>query len=131
MTLSPRKVQRAYNKSPVQTSITSSTSPLSQTHPPTITPPPAVVPPLEFTPVFQGPSEAQPQSSEEVPDSPTPIHPSEGHPSLSIAGPHINPNGSYGRKYRAVYVITRGRKTGVFHEYWCGIISLIRNTINT
>jgi hypothetical protein len=46
------------------------------------------------------------------------IYPNDGLLTLPMVQPETNPSGGYGRKYKAFYVVSRGRRTGVFHDYW-------------
>jgi hypothetical protein len=80
------------------------------------------VPPLSFAP--QPPSSLEASSSSSVirPPSPIPLYslPAEDETDGAIAAHTQNsPNYEYGRKQKAFYVITRGRKIGVFYDFWC------------
>jgi|ERR1700722_20468054 len=46
------------------------------------------------------------------------IYPNDGLRTLPMVQPETNPSGGYGRKYKAFYVVSRGRRTGVFYDYW-------------
>jgi|ERR1700734_3448115 hypothetical protein len=109
LTLSPRKSRRAFVCPDQAAPIPLSMPPISI---PAAVAPTSVSTSLAPSTESEAKSEAQPKELAGL----IPIYPNENPP--AIVSLEVNPNGGYGRKYKAFYVVVRGRQTGVFYEYW-------------